>query len=355
MARPSASARRRALLGGTQSGRDALRRVQVAVGALAAVTLVGTVGYVVLGFTPLEAIYQTVTTVATVGFREIKPLSPAGVVFTMVLIIVGVGVVLYNLGVIVEAVTEGHLRDYLERRRMDQRISGLSGHIIICGFGRVGRSAAERLRASGHEVVVIDRDPDRLVGVEVPHLVADALDDATLLEAGIERARALIAALQHDADTVYLTLSARALSPDLVIVARARTVDSKAKLVLAGATRAVNPQLIGGRRMASFALHPDVAEFLDVVVHDEELDYRIAQVHVPGTSPLAGRTLGDLDLARRSGAQLLAVRMPDQGAFVPSPAPSTVLRPGSTLIILGDPGQVSVLHGLVEPGRAAQA
>lgn len=354
MADPSLSARRRALLVGVASGRGALFRVWIALGALAGVIVFGTVGYIVLGFTPLDAIYQTVTTVATVGYREVRPLSPAGMVFTMVLILLGVGTVLYNLGILVEAVTEGHLREYLERRRMDQQISGLSGHIIICGYGRVGRAAAAHLLATGHEVVVIDSDPERLLGVEVPHLVGDALDDNTLREAGIQRARALIAALEQDANTVYLTLSARALRKDLVIVARARTVDSKAKLVLAGATRAVNPQLIGGRRMASFALHPDVAEFLDVVMHDEEIDYRIEQVQVPHGSTLAGRSVGQIDVGGRSGAQLLAVRLPHQGAFVPNPPPATVVEPGSTLIVFGDPSQVSALHRLVAaaPGAA---
>ena len=150
MADPSLSARRRALLVGVASGRGALFRVWIALGALAGVIVFGTIGYTVLGFTPLEATYQTVTTVATVGYREVRPLSPAGMVFTMVLILLGVGTVLYNLGILVEAVTEGHLREYLERRRMDQQISGLSGHIIICGYGRVGRAAAAHLLATGH-------------------------------------------------------------------------------------------------------------------------------------------------------------------------------------------------------------
>ena len=174
-----------------------LRRINRAVLALAVVTLLGTVGYLLLGFTPLEAMYQTVTTVATVGFREVKPLTPAGMVFTMVLIVVGVGTVLYNLGVILEAVTEGHLRQFLERRRMDQRIAAMRGHVIICGHGRVGRSAREYLVANGYDVVVVDKDPHRVEGLEtdVAHIVGDVTDDAVLREAGIEHARALVAAL----------------------------------------------------------------------------------------------------------------------------------------------------------------
>jgi voltage-gated potassium channel len=315
--------------------------------ALVAVTLFGVTGYLVLGFTPLEAMYQTVTTVATVGFREVRPLTAAGQVFTIVLILLGVGTVLYNLGVIVEALIEGHLREHVGRRRMDRRIDGLSGHVIICGYGRVGRAATKHLLATGNEVVVVDSDVGRLQGTRTPHLIGDALDDATLRAAGIDRARALIVALDTDTDTVYVTLSARALRPDLVIISRARTVDAKDKMVLAGATRAVNPQLIGGRRMASFALHGDVAEFLDVVMHDEDIDYRIDQIRIPDGSPASGRTLRELDLLHRSGAQVLGVRMRERGAFVANPAPETVLTTGMTVIALGDSAQIDSLSALI--------
>lgn len=328
-----------------------LRRINRAVLALAVVTLLGTVGYLLLGFTPLEAMYQTVTTVATVGFREVKPLTPAGMVFTMVLIVVGVGTVLYNLGVILEAVTEGHLRQFLERRRMDQRIAAMRGHVIICGHGRVGRSAREYLVANGYDVVVVDKDPHRVEGLEtdVVHIVGDVTDDAVLREAGIQHARALVAALETDADTVYLTLSARAMCPDLTIVARARTTDSKNKLVLAGATRAVNPQRIGGRRMAVFALQPDVAEFLEVVMHDEDVDFRIEQVPVLPGSALAGRTVGELGVRERTGALLLALRRGADQPLEPNPAPGTPVPPGAVLIALGTQSELDALVVLGRP------
>ncbi|GAA4401589.1 potassium channel protein [Fodinibacter luteus] len=344
MATPSTSSRRRGLLLGTASGRDAIRRIAVAVTLLALVTAVGTVGYVALGFGVLDAMYQTVTTVATVGFREVRPLDDTGQVFTMVLIVLGVGTVLYNLGVLLEGVTEGHLREHLRRRRMDRDIARLRDHVIVCGYGRVGRSATRQLVDTGHAVVVVDSDASRLEGVTEPHVLGDAARDETLLEAGIEHARALICALASDAETMYATLSARALRPDLVIISRARTVDSKDKLVLAGATRAVNPQLIGGRRMASFALYADVAEFLDEVMHEDDLDFRIEQVRLGDHSPLAGRTVGEADIPGLCGAQLLAVRLPRKGAFLPTPSPGTALAPGATLIVFGSPEQVGVLR-----------
>jgi len=343
----SKSSRRRALLGGVDSGRSAVHRIGLAVLALLFVTLVGVIGYVVLGFTPLEAIYQTVTTVATVGYREVRPLTTAGQVFTMALIVFGVGTVLYNLGVILEALTEGHLRAYVGRRRMDREIGRLEGHVVVCGYGRVGRAAAAHLLATGNDVVVIASDENRLAGMTSPHLHGDALDDATLLEAGMDRAKALIIALDTDTDTVYVTLSARALRPDLVIISRARTVDAKDKMVLAGATRGVNPQLIGGRRMASFALRGDVAEFLDVVMHDEDIDYRIDQVRVPQGSSVTGRSLRELDLVGRSGAQVLGLRTGDRGQFLANPPPETVLTAGMTVIALGDSSQLRDLAAIV--------
>ena len=320
----------------------------LALTALVAVTVFGTVGYLFLGFGLLEAIYQTVTTVATVGFREVHPLTPAGMIFTIVLIIVGVGIVLYNLGVLLELLTEGQLRQHLERRRMDARISALRGHVIICGYGRVGRAAADFLESSGHEIVVVDSNPARLAELSrtVPYVVGDVTRDEVLRAAGLEHARAVVVALETDADTVYVTLSARAMRPDVVIVARARTTGSKAKLELAGATRAVNPQRIGGRRLAAFALQPDVAEFLDVVMHDESLDWRIQQVRVAPGSDLADRALDEVALRERTGALLLAVRRTSDGPFEPNPPGHLVVPAEAVLIALGTQSELDALEAL---------
>jgi voltage-gated potassium channel len=327
---------------------ESVRRIRTALVALTVVTMVGTLGYLALGFTFLEALYQTITTVATVGFREVQPLTAAGQIFTIVLIVLGVGTVLYNLGVILEAVTEGHLREQLERRHMDKAIQAMNGHIIICGNGRVGRSSTEYLVAAGHQVVVVDNDPARLEPSVrgVPYLRGDVTDDEVLRLAGIDRARALIAALDTDADTVYVTLSARAIRPDLVIVARARTTDSKAKLLLAGASRAINPQRIGGRRMAVFALQPQVAEFLDVVMHDEDLDFRIEEVHVGSGSSLAGQSVGELALRERTGALLLAIRPATNQQFEANPPSELIVPTGAVLIALGTASELDRLARL---------
>jgi len=325
---------------------DPVRRIRLALLALALVLIAGTIGYVVLGFGLLDAAYQTVTTVTTVGFREVLPLSGVGKAFTIGLILIGVGTALYTLTVMLEALIEGHLRTALEARRMDREISRLTGHVIICGWGRVGRASARYLSAAGEAAVVIDRDGARLEDIDHPTVVGDVTDDQVLQAAGIEHARALIAALDTDADNVYVTLSSRALRPDLVIIARARTETSRPKLVRAGADRVVNPQLIGGRRMASFALQPHVAEFFDAVMHDEELDFSIQQVEIAAGSPLVGRSLSEAALGEKTGALILAVRSGPDGRFVANPGPETKLTPEMILIAVGKPGELETLHSL---------
>ena len=320
-------------------------RIRIAVVGLVGVIAIGTGGYMLLGFSFLEALYQTVTTVATVGFREVHPLTTTGQVFTIGLIIIGTGIVLYNLGLLVELVTEGQLGAHLERRRMDNHIAQMRGHVIICGFGRVGRAAAERLLADGNQVVVIDRDPLRFAELEIPHLVGEATGDGILQDAGIEHARALIATLDTDAETVYLVLSARALNPELAIVARARTDDSREKLLLAGATRAINPQLLGGRRLAQSAMEPDVVEFIDVVMHDEDETTRLEQFRLSAKSAYAGQPASKL--TNDTGALVLAIRPEGTGEFVSNPPLDTTLPAGALLIVFGRHAQTAKVRDLM--------
>ena len=325
-----------------------LGRISRALLAFVLVVVVGTAGYLVLGFGAEDAIYQTVTTITTVGFREVHPLTGVGQLFTMVLILAGVGTALYMFGVLLEALIEGHLRHHMERRRMDRHISRMTGHIIICGWGRVGTASAQYLDSLGREIVVVDRDPERLRDLTHPTVIGDVTDDRTLQEAGIAKARALISALDTDADNVYVTLSSRALRPDLTIIARARNEGSMSKLMRAGANRVVNPQLIGGRRMGSFALQPHVAEFFDVVMHDESLDYRMEEIAVSSVSPWAGSTLAQIGVQKSSGALLLAVRTV-AGQFIANPVPSLRVEPGTILIALGTPVELDAARHHVNP------
>ena len=321
---------------------DPWRRLRLGLGILAGVLVAGTAGYVILGFSLLDAVYQTVTTVTTVGFREVQPLSDAGQVFTIVLILTGVGTALYNLTLVIQAVIEGELTELLGRRKMERQIGRMGNHVIVCGWGRVGRALTQYVARAGEEIVVVDRDPERAHTIGHPVVQGDATDDTVLQEAGIARARVLVSALTTDADNLFVTLSGRSLRPDLFIVARARGDESEAKLLRAGADRVVNPQSLGGKRMAAFVLQPHVAEFLDVVMHDGTLEFRLEELLVAEGSPLAGVSLRDAHIRDQTGALILAMRGGD-GTFTTNPAPETLLRAGQILIAIGTESQLHAL------------
>jgi voltage-gated potassium channel len=311
---------------------------------LVAVLTVGTIGYALLGLSLLDSLYQSVTTVTTVGFRELSEPTVGFRVFTIVLVLLGAGTVLYTLGVLLEALVEGRLSDQWGRRRMQRELDELDGHVIVCGWGRVGRAIAANL--PGRPVVVIDRDPERVESVRGLSVEGDATDDEVLRSAGIERASALVAALSADADNLYVTLSARQLRPDLFIVARARMESAEAKLLQAGADRVVNPQSIGGARMAALVGQPHVAAFLDLVMHDGSLEFRLAEVDVVAGSPVVGQSLRDAHLRDTSGALVLAMRAAD-GTFRTNPPPDEVMAAGDVLIAIGTEVQLKALQALV--------
>ncbi len=331
---------------------EPFRRVWLGVLALLLIMVVASAGYVLLGFRLVDAVYQTVTTITTVGFREVEPLSDTGKVYTIAVILVGFGTAFYTIGVLIEVLIEGHVSQLIERRRMEKRISKLDGHVIVCGWGRVGRSVAGYVSAADADVVVIDRDPERIATVDHLWVQGDVTEDAVLRQAGIDRARVLVAALEEDADNLYVTMSARSMRPDLFIIARARTDSSVAKLTRAGANRVVNPQRIGGARMAAFAVQPHVAEFLDVVMHEGPIEFRLEEVLVPETSGLAGLSLRDAKIRDRTGALVLALR-DQEGAFLTNPVPETVIRPGHILIAIGTPSQLeSLVNAVRESSRS---
>lgn len=343
--RSLSTARRRATVGWTTS--DPWTRVRVGVGLLGLVLVVGSLGYTALGLSPLDAVYQTVITVSTVGYREIGEVDGRYKVFTSLLIIFGTGTALYTLGVLVETLFEGRLDDQFRRRRMQRQIERLTGHVVLCGYGQVGRSIARELRRAGRDVVVIDRDVD--VDAEIdPDLlliVGEATDDEVLAAAGLERASTLVLALDSDADNLYVTLTARTERPDLFIVVRTNDPHAEGKLRRAGADRVVNPHEIGGARMAALVVQPDVAEFLDVVMRDRALEVRLAEIPVGLGSPFAERTIAECACRERSGATLLAVRR--SGEFVTNPDASFRIRAGDVLIALGTADQLARLREIV--------
>lgn len=301
------------------------------------VVIIGTIGFRILGLGWLDSLYMTIISITTVGYREIdadNTFGDAEKLFTMFLIVIGVSTVLYTFTLVVQSVVEGQLRELVGRRRMDRKISQMRDHTIVCGWGRVGAAAAHDLDLAGHRVVVVDQSDDRIRNLEFPVVVGDATRDDTLRAAGIEHARALIAALDGDADNLFVTLSGRDLRPDLFIVARARADESIPKLEHAGANRVVNPQELGAARMASFVASPNVAEFVDVIMHERSVEFRMREFEIEAGSAVAGMTLREANLREESGALVLAIRTPE-GNFITNPKGDTRLSPHNIVIAVG--------------------
>ena len=225
---------------------------------------------------------------------------------------------------------------------MDRDISRMVGHVIVCGWGRVGREVARFLMNADQDVVVVDRDPERLSQAPFASVQGDVTDDETLHRAGIDRAKTLVAALDSDGENLYVTVAGKSLRPDLQIIARARSESSEPKLLRAGADRVVNPQKLGGDRMASFVIQPHVVDFVDVVMHDGTLEFRLEEFLVSGGSSLAGNTLRSAHLRDRTGALVLAIRRPS-GEFVTNPLPEDVIEAGDVLISVGTAEQLTAL------------
>ena len=270
-------------------------RFETAIVLLVAVLTFGTVGYVVVGLDPFDAMYQTAITLSTVGYGEIGPdheVDRAYRVFTLILVLVAASSIVYSASVLVETLVEGTINDTFRRRRMQREIDRLEGHVIVAGWGRVGRSIARYARRQGREVVAIEQDPALVDDDGVPVVVGDATDEDVLTAAGIERATSLIAALGDSSANLALVLTARSLREDLRIVARIAEDRDARKFGRAGANRVVNPYDIGGSRMAAIAFRPHVAEFLDEVVHSDEHDVDIQEVVVTAGSAADGAELG---------------------------------------------------------------
>jgi voltage-gated potassium channel len=331
--------------------RLAVRRIERTLLALGAITVIGVVGYIVFeGWSFTDAVYMTVITLTTVGYREVRPLDTTGQLWTMVLLITGVGTLFYAAVSSVELVVEGAIRGYFGRRRMQAAVGKLNGHYILCGYGRVGRQVAREFARDGVPFVVVDQEPGIIEECLVEGylaLLGEASDDTVLEEAGVRRARGLVAAVDSDADNVFVVLSARKLNPKLNIVARASSDESAAKLEIAGADRTLSPYAVGGRRLASLATQPLVVDFLDIVTRGEKgLEFRLEEFGVPEDSFIAGQTIGELRIGERTGAMILATRN-SEGTFDTSPSASDRIRAGDTLIVLGTREQISRLERLM--------
>lgn len=324
------------------------RRLRLGLTAFAIVILTGFVGYQVLeGFTPLDALYMTVITVSSVGFGEVVPLDESGRLFTIVLIAAGLASVAFAVASGAEFVLEGHMRRIIERRRMDRSIQHLEGHVIICGYGRVGRRLADELVAEGVPLVIVDSDSSRLeraVEHGYPYVEGDSTEEHVLLEAGIQRAKALVACVNSDADNVLTTLTAKGMRPEMSVIGRAKVEENEAKFRRAGADRVIAPTTMGGRRIAQLLTRPVVAEFLELVGGSGGLEYTFEEVPVRKGSSLIGTKLGDARIRETFGCTVLAIDHGDSQALDTHPDEDITLVAGDVLVVIGAVGEVSAMR-----------
>jgi len=305
---------------------------------IVALWLTGVAGYMVIEkWRFLDSIYMTAISLTTVGFKEVHALSDYGRIFTIVLITLGVGLFFYAAGTLAEAIIEGHIRGLIGRKRMEKRISRLSNHYIVCGYGRLGRVICQELQMRKFPVVVIDH---RETAIKVAgqngllYLKGDATLDETLVRAGIKRAKGLITVLGTDAANVYITISARSLNPRFTIVARAEDDNAEKKMFRVGATKVISPYKIGATRMALAVLKPTLTEFLDLASHSVGFDLDIEQIEIMPGSELAGKALKDISLRERTGVTVVAIKKKG-GRLSLQLSPDEPLAPGDTIIALG--------------------
>lgn len=322
------------------------RRLRTALSLFVLAIAVGTGGYVILSrMTLVDALYQTVTTLSTVGFRELKPFGTVEKLFTICLILVGVGTVLYTLTLIVEEALEGDLRGRFYIRRMELEIEKLRGHYILCGFGRVGHEIARELKEREVPFVIIERTPEvsesaRAAGYLV--LDGDATQEDVLVAAGLRNAHSLLAASDSDANNTYITLTARSINSKCFIVGRVSDPNNEEKLRLAGADRILSLYSMGGRRMVLSALQPLAADFMDTIASGRHGDLLLTEFQVDSSTGLAGSKCGAL-IEGAHNATVLGIRNA-AGALAVGPKPETPLQEGDIVIVLAEEADISRIN-----------
>ena len=311
------------------------------IGGLAALSLVfclGVLGYIrVEGWSFFDSLYQVVITLSTVGFQEVYPLSRNGRILTMLLIVSGVGSFAYLVGTFTQVLVEGRLQQFLGRRRMQKLIDGLSGHVIICGYGRIGSIVAQEILAEKVPTVIIENNAEvlRLLAEQgVPYVSGDATADEVLLAAGLLRAKTLVAALSQESANVYVTLTARQLTPGIRIVARADAQGHIQRLQRAGADQVLVPHLYGGVRMAQSVLRPTVTSFLELAGRGNEIDLQMEELTVTAGSEIVDQNLIEARIRPRFNLIVIAVKKAS-GEMIFNPQPQSVLEAGDTMILVG--------------------
>jgi voltage-gated potassium channel len=326
------------------------RKIFLWASVLLAILFLGSLGFVwIEGWSFFDGLYMTGITLTTVGFGEVHPLSKVGRAYTLVLLLAGMGVMLYIVTSLARVVVEGEIRQALGKRKLLTRIKKLKGHYIICGFGRIGEIIARQLKEKGIPLVVVENNPDHVSRLEesgYSFVVGDATREEVLQEAGIERASGLVAVVHSDADNVYITLTARSLKPDLYIVARAEERGAEQKLKRAGADKVESPYEIGGRKMAYAILRPTVTTFIELAMA-EGVDLSMEEVAVEPTSPLIGLALKDSGIRRDLDLIVVAIKRAS-GEMLYNPTPDTQIQGEDTLVVLGMRQNLEAMEKLVQ-------
>ncbi|WP_224489845.1 potassium channel family protein [Robertkochia flava] len=310
----------------------------------------GTLGYkFISGYDWVDALYMTVITVTTVGFREVGPSDTTTKLFTIVLIVGSVFIFAYSISVITEYILSKSTFQNIKFREMKKKLEQMENHVIICGYGRNGRQAAAKLHAHRRPFVVIERDEELIdrFAEEIVFVHGDANDDDVLKEAGIERAKSLIATLPNDADNLFVVLSSRQLNKRLSIISRASNESTLSKLHLAGANKTIMPDKIGGDHMAALVVMPDLIEFLDQLSIDGDNSINLEEIAIDDlTEDFSYRSIRDLDIRKHSGCTVIGYKDPS-GSYIINPEADTKLMPHAKLVVLGRPEQINKLNSIL--------
>ncbi|WP_456396221.1 potassium channel family protein [Desulfurobacterium sp.] len=319
---------------------------------ITSVVFFSTIGIMVIEKWPFfDALWHVIITISTVGYGEIHPLTEAGKVFTMLIIIIAFSVYAYGASTIAYMIFEGDLKKYFALKRLEKMISQMKNHTIVCGLGRTGLAAIQELHKEHIPFVIIEKNHEKINKIletyhNIRYIVGDATNDEILMKAEIKSAANLIITTSNNSDNLFITLSAKNLNPGVKIVARASEEASIPKLKMTGADEVISPNTIGGIRMASIAIRPNVVSFLDIVTRHGEIDLRLEEVKIPDDSPVHGKLLKDVQIPQKTGVIVIGIKRED-GSFILNPVPTTMLLKGDTIIIIGTTEQFEKLKKLI--------